>query len=109
VSINDLYRAITSQLIMRTKTSGVNKELILSLATADGIFRINPPDTTVVKIPSGKIVRFDNDSDVEVLEIADTGDVKVVNATKGLVLKDRVTASLYRLKVSSGVLSLEGA
>lgn len=34
-------------------------------------------------------------------------DLETTTATKGLILKDRVTSTRYRLKVASGVLSIE--
>jgi hypothetical protein len=41
------------------------------------------------------------------LDIIAVGDVRVYSATDGLTLKDRVTATEYRLKVTSGTLGLE--
>jgi len=40
-------------------------------------------------------------------DIIGVGDIKAYTASKGLILKDRVTGTYYRLKITSGTLGIE--
>jgi hypothetical protein len=55
---------------------------------------------------SGKFLKCEvNDSPK--MEVEADGDTVVHDATKGFILKDRVTSTYYRLKISEGVLGVE--